>query len=138
VTHWPVALHVDAGLKTLAVQDCPAQIVPTLYFEQPPAPSQRPFVPQVGAFMSTQTPRGSTLSAAIIVHLPGADASAQLRQAPVQSVLQQTPSTQWLDAHSPAAAQLWPSAFGPHEPLTQTWPASHWAFVVHADVHVMP
>ena len=43
--------------------------------------------------MSWQTPRGSALPAAIDVHLPSADASAQLRQAPVQAVSQQMPST---------------------------------------------
>ena len=137
-TQRPVALHVDAGLKTLAAHDCPAQIVPTLYFAQPPAPSHRPFVPHEAAFMSTHAPRGSTLSAAMSVHFPGADASAQLRQAPAQAVLQQRPSTQFFEAHSPAVAQLWPSAFGPHEPATQTCPFSQSALVTHAAVHVIP
>jgi hypothetical protein len=93
-THWPVALQVEAGVKTAKAQVCGAQIVPILYFWQPPAPSHLPFVEQAAAVASLQTPRGSMLPAAVDVHLPGADASEQLRQEPVQSPSQHTPSTQ--------------------------------------------
>ena len=51
------------------------------------------------------------------VHGPSDDGSAQLRQAPVQAWSQQTPSTQWLLAQSPAAAQGWPFDFLPQLPL---------------------
>jgi hypothetical protein len=74
--------------------------------------------------MSWQTPRGSTLPAAIEVHLPGVDASEQLRHAPVQAVSQQTPSTQWVERHSVPIEQGWPFCLGPHRPLTQAWPVS--------------
>ena len=77
-----------------------AQMVPILYFWQPPAPSHLPLVEQAAGVMSWQTPRGSALPAGIAVHLPGADASEQLRQAPVQAMSQQTPSTQWVERHS--------------------------------------
>jgi hypothetical protein len=65
-----------------------------MYFWQLPAPSHLPFVEQAAAVRSTQTPRGSTFPTGIGVHFPGAEASAQLRQAPVQVPSQQTPSTQ--------------------------------------------
>jgi hypothetical protein len=101
-----------------------AQIVPILYFWQPPAPSHLPFVEQAAAVMSWQTPRGSALPAATEVHLPGAEASEQLRQAPVQAVSQQRPSTQWVERHSVPAEHGWPFCLGPHRPLTQAWPIS--------------
>jgi hypothetical protein len=108
----------------LRTQVSGAQIVPILYFWQPPAPSHFPFVEQAAAVMSWHTPRGSTLPAAVEVHLPGVDASEQLRQAPVQTVSQQTPSTQWVERHSVPIEHGWPFCFGPHSPLTQAWPVS--------------
>jgi hypothetical protein len=59
--------------------------VPVAYFAQPPAPSQRPLVPQLAAPWSLQTLRLSTVFAAMGVQVPRADASAQLRQAPPQA-----------------------------------------------------
>jgi hypothetical protein len=53
-----------------------------------------PFFPHDDAFSSTQTPRGSALPAAIATQRPGEPGSAQLRQAPVQALSQQIPSTQ--------------------------------------------
>jgi hypothetical protein len=108
----------------LAVQDSGAQIVPILYFWQPPAPSHLPLAAQLAAVMSTQTPRGSMLPAATSVHLPGVDGSAQLRQPPAQAVSQQVPSTQWVELHSGPAEQGCPFCLGPHRPLTQAWPTS--------------
>jgi hypothetical protein len=64
------------------------------YFWQLPAPSHLPFVEQAVAFLSTQTSRGSSLPLAIGVHLPGADASAQLLHAPAHSESQHRPSMQ--------------------------------------------
>jgi hypothetical protein len=57
------------------------------------------------------------------MHLPSDEGSAQLWQAPVQAVSQQTPSTQKLLAQSEAAAQVWPFCLGPQLPLTQAMPA---------------
>ena len=53
------------------------------------------------------------------MQVPRDDASAQLRQAPAQASAQQTPSTQKLLPHSPAAAQVCPFDLGPQLPLTQ-------------------
>jgi hypothetical protein len=47
-----------------------------------------------------QTPRLSAVAAPSGVHVPRAEASAQLRHAPPQVSLQHTPSTQNVDAHS--------------------------------------
>ena len=95
-----------------------------MYFWQPPEPSHLPFVAHAAAVVSWQTPRGSALPAAIEVHLPGAEASEQLRQAPVQAASQHTLSTQWVDRHSGPVEHGWPFCLGPHSPLTQACPAS--------------
>jgi hypothetical protein len=80
--------------------------------------------------------RGSAAPAAMGWQVPGAEASAQLRQAPWQASAQQTPSTQKPLAHSWAAAQVCPLDFGPQLPLTQLWPlaqsVSAWQWLMHA------
>jgi hypothetical protein len=68
--------------------------VPTGYVWQLPLPSHLPFLPHDDGFSSTQTARGSALPAAMATQRPGVPGSAQLRQAPVQALSQQTPSTQ--------------------------------------------
>ena len=113
-----------------------AHVVPVGYLRQPPAPSQVPLVPQEAAFRSTHIARGSATPAAIGWQVPGAEASAQLRQAPWQASAQQTPSTQKPLAHSPAPAQVCPFDFGPQLPLTQLCPlaqsASVWQWLTQA------
>src|SRR6185437_5296327 len=71
----------------------------------------------------------------LFLHMPGDEASAQLRQAPVQALSQQTPSTQNPERHSPAAAQVWPFSLGPQLPFTQARPVSQSAFVVQRELH---
>ena len=95
----------------------------TAYFAQPPAPSQRPFVPQEAAPWSLQMPRLSRLFAVTGVHVPRVEASAQLWHAPAQAWLQQTPSTQKPDAQSVAWVQVPPSCLGPQLWFTQAMPA---------------
>jgi hypothetical protein len=48
-THWPVLLQVEAPVYTLLAHLSPAHTVPVAYLAQPPAPSQRPFVPHEAA-----------------------------------------------------------------------------------------
>jgi hypothetical protein len=95
-----------------------------------------PSVPQELAVRSTQVLRGSSVPALASVHLPGADDSAQLLQAPSHASAQQTPSTQKPLAHWPAPAQVCPFDFGPQLPLTQPWPlaqsASVWQWLTQA------
>jgi hypothetical protein len=62
---------------------------------------------------------GSAAASATGEQVPREVERAQLWQAPVQAVEQQTPSAQKSLAHSLAAAQGWPSAFGPQLPFTQ-------------------
>jgi hypothetical protein len=113
----------------------PPHTVPVAYLLQPPAPSQRPFVPQLPAPRSLQTCRLSIVPAAMGVHVPRADASAQLLHAPVQASLQQTPSTQKLDAQSEACLQAPPGVSGPQLLLTQATPGAQSAFVAHVVLH---
>ena len=114
------------------------QIVPILYFWQPPAPSHLPLLAHRAAVVSRQTPRGSAFPAAIDVHLPGAEASAQLRQPPAQAVSQQTSSTQWVELHSVPAEHGWPFCLGPHKPLTHAWVPSQSASVTQTLLHAPP
>ena len=72
--------------------------------------------------MSLQTLRESLLPSGKLVQRPFEDGRAQLRQAPWQASVQQTPSTQNFDAHSELAAQAWPGCLGPQLPFTQAWP----------------
>jgi hypothetical protein len=112
------------------VQLSGAQVVPGSYLRQPVAPSHLPSVPQLLAPLSTQTLRGSTTPAGTGVQRPMAEGRAQLRQAPAQAPSQQTPSTQKLLTHSPAAVHGWPLGLGPQLPLWQTWPATQSASAV--------
>ena len=90
---------------------------------------------------SVQVRRGSADPAATIVQRPRELASAQLRQAPVQSVLQQIPGpvamsfTQCAFWHSAFALHGWPSTLGPQLPFTQAMPSAQSAFVVHLLLH---
>jgi hypothetical protein len=101
---------------------------------QPKLPSHFPLVPQVDAAWTAHRARGSGLSAATGVHLPGVDASAQLRHAPAHALSQQTPSTQKPDRHSCPLPQTCPSRLGPHVPLTHAIPSSHSSSFLHAVV----
>jgi hypothetical protein len=76
-----------------------------------------------------QTPWGSAPPAGLDAQVPSEVDSAQLRQEPVQAELQQTASTQKLEAHSLAAEQGCPFDLGPQLPLTQLWPLTQSSFV---------
>jgi hypothetical protein len=114
----------------------PEHTVPGAYLLQPPAPSQRPLVPQEAAPWSWQTPRLSTTPCVSGVHVPRDEASEQLRQAPSQAVLQQTPSVQKPDAHSVPFTHVPPGFLRPQLFLTHAMPATQSASVVHVGLHV--
>jgi len=64
---------------------------------------------------------------------PTAPETLQAWQASVQALLQQTPWAQYclpsiVYTHSLAALQEAPMGFSPHEPLTQVFGLTHWAF----------
>jgi len=101
------------------------------YFAQPPAPSQRPFVPHEAAPWFWQIEWLSRLFDGKGVQVPRVDASAQLWQAPPQALLQQTPSTQKPEAQSAAFMQEPPCCMGPQLWFTQAIPAVQSASVMH-------
>jgi hypothetical protein len=74
------------------------------------------------------------VSAATVEQVPGEVGSAQDWQVPVQAVVQQTPSTQKLLAHSLGAAHWAPGGFGPQVLLMQAVPVSQSATVSHTFV----
>ena len=113
------------------MHDSPTHRVPAWYLLQPPAPSHRPSVPHDDAPWSLHILRASEVPAGIDVHVPADPASAQLRHAPPQAWLQQTPSTQNPDAHSDACEQAPPFCFGPQLFFTQAIPGAQSAFVLH-------
>jgi hypothetical protein len=117
------------------VHDSGAHTVVTGYFWHPPAPSHLPFVPHVVPPMSLHMARGSALPATTGVHLPRVAASAQLRHAPLQSVSQQRPSTQWPLSQTASPVQALPSLIFPHEPSLHRWPGSHWESPVQPTLH---
>jgi hypothetical protein len=107
------------------------QTVPAGYFRQAPAPSHLPSVAHIAAVVSLQTPCGSAPPAAIDVQVPSEPGTAQLRQAPVQVVSQQTPSAQCALTQSASAVQDWPFTFCPQVPtvapvgIVQLCPGAH-------------
>ena len=96
-----------------------AHSVPVRYLWHPPEPSQVPSVPHDEACWSVQTPCGSAEPSGTGAQVPSEVESEQLRQVPVQSLSQQTPSAQKPLPHSVPAEQGWPSDFGPQLPFTQ-------------------
>jgi hypothetical protein len=138
VTQAPAPSQVEACVSTLDVQLSALHTDPAAYFWQAPLPSHLPLVPQEATPMSVHMRRGSLLPPGVMVQVPGAEARAQLRQAPVQALLQQTPSTQKPERHSPAPPQVWPGSLGPQLPFTQARPVSQSALVVQRELHAPP
>jgi len=105
--------------------------VPVAYFAHPPAPSQRPFVPQLALPRSWHTLRLSAVFAASGVQVPRAEDSAQLLHAPAQASLQQTPSVQKPEAQSAAFVHAPPFVCVPQLWFWQAMPGAQSAFVAH-------
>jgi hypothetical protein len=112
-----------------------AQTVVVVYFWQAPAPSHLPFVPHEELPWSVQVAWGSAPLAATGVQRPSDEVSAHDTQAPVQAVLQQTPSAHRPLAQSPPAAHVWPFCLGPQLPFTQACPLTQSALLVHRLMH---
>jgi hypothetical protein len=79
--------------------------------------------------------RGSAFPATTEVHVPRVLGSEQLRQAPLQSVSQQTPSTQWLLSHAASPVQGLPMLILPHDPFLQRCPISQSASTLQSTLH---
>jgi hypothetical protein len=65
-------------------------------------------------------------------HVPLRSGSAHETQPPPHATLQQTPSAQKPEAHSPPFVQLAPFIFMPQLPPTHCWPFAHWLDCVQA------
>ncbi len=76
--------------------------------------SHSPVVPQDVDASWAQA--GSAFPAWSGVQVPSRPTVLQARQAPVQELLQQYPSTQWVEAHSASAMHREPFIFGPQLP----------------------
>jgi hypothetical protein len=76
-------------------------------------PLHFPSVPHCEVPSSMQIPRGSLTPGGTIVHNPGVAPRLQVRQAPVHSSLQQTPSTHWPLSQSGLLVQEAPIGFRP-------------------------
>jgi hypothetical protein len=111
VSHEPLA-HVPGlvSVDDMSGHEAGAQVVPFGYFWQPPAPSHLPFVPQLGAWLSTQAPFGSTVPAATAKHVPACVPTLQAWHDPQAPLPQHTLSTQWAVPHWLSAVQGMPAA----------------------------
>jgi hypothetical protein len=111
ITQVPLPLHVEAGVSAPAAQEAGRQTEPAAALEQPPAPLHVPVCPQLSDDSLLQTWCGSITPEPTGPHSPFWLGSAQLTQAPLHAVLQQMPSAQNPDAHSPAQSQAPPRPF---------------------------
>jgi len=105
-----------AMFSLLPVQYGVAHTVPTGASAQLPTPSQRPVSPQPSP-LAVQTWCGSATPTSVGQQTPVLDGSAHDTQAPVQAVLQQTPSAQKPDWQSSAFPQGAPSNRLPQLPV---------------------
>jgi hypothetical protein len=103
---------------------------------QAPVPSQAPLKPQGGA--GGQPPCGSAAPAGTGVQAPALPLTLHDAHRPQLVDEQQTPSTQLPLSQSPAAAQIWPRRFFPHEPALQNIPFAQSASTAQAARHAVP
>jgi len=115
----PVPLHDRVDIKVDPVQLAPAHCVPAAYSRQPPAPLQKPSVPQLFAPWSLHWPSGSE-PVGTLVQVPSVPASPHDWQVPVQAVPQQNPCWHSPVRHSVPEEQAVPVGFFVHAPSTQT------------------
>jgi len=117
--HIPVPLHERAAVSADPVHVWEAQVVPVPYRRQPPAPLQKPSVPQLDAPWSVHWFSGSR-PVGTLVHVPRLPASAHDWQVPAQALAQQTPCSHRLVAQSLGAVQVMPVGRFVQAPITQT------------------
>src|SRR5262245_46737590 len=109
VLHTPPPSHTIA-ISVPAVQLEAPHVVPAAYFWQPPAPSHRPFVPQLFIGCIGQPGGLGVPAAAIGRHEPAMLATLQDRHGPAHTATsQQTLSTQLPELHSLLSVQAVPS-----------------------------
>ena len=117
--HTPAPLHMDAAVAVAPVHAAATQTVLAPQLRHAPPPSQTPSLPHVDCAVAEHMPRGLVPLPAG-VHVPMLPTCAQVLQAPVQAVLQHTPSTQLPLAHTLPVVHAVPFvSFGTHEPAGQ-------------------
>jgi hypothetical protein len=135
VTHAPMPLQTEAGVRTPSEHDPAAQVVPREYRSQPPVPSHRPVCPQVEAMSLRQMPLGSGVPVATGVQVPTLRTRLQLTHGPSQALVQQTPSTQKPLAQSSLLVRPSKDRMK-HDPFVQGRPPSHCASLVQEFKHL--
>lgn len=100
--------------------------VPDAHFRQPPAPLQKPSLPQLEARDVAHMPLGSLTPSATGEQVPRLLVRVHDTHGPLHAPSQQTPCAEQTNpaAHSGVAAQAAPFGLRPHEPLMQTAPSA--------------
>jgi hypothetical protein len=114
--HWPMPLHCPPLTTASPSQLPPLQTVPAGQFRQAPRPSHLPSSKQLDESAASHAPlllAPGLAPVGRLVQVPSEPVPAQVLQASVQAVEQQTPSAQKLLAHSDAQVQLWPASLPP-------------------------
>ena len=120
-----VGVNVVVPLSQLAFRHA----VPCPYLWQVPA-LQSPLVPQDEVACTMHISAGSGALLGTFAQVPFEAGSAHDLQASLQSVEQQTPWAQMLEAHSLLSEQMAPGIFLPHELPLQTFPVEQLASTV--------
>jgi hypothetical protein len=131
--HVPIPSQVAAlvSVEEPIGQDAARHAVLVPHLRQAPIPLHTPSLPQLDSGCAAQPPPSSALLFGMLVQVPTDCWTAQLRQTPVHSLLQQTLFTQKPDLHSSLSPQGTPSSLRPHIPISQRRVATHWALSVH-------
>jgi hypothetical protein len=114
-------------------QEVDSHLLFSLKYEQEPAPSHNPVVPQ--GEDDRESHIGSAMFSSMNLQRPAEPVWLQDWQACLHSMLQHTPSVQKPETHSSSTSHGNPLSFFPHEPFEHCWPAAHSALVEQLDVH---
>jgi hypothetical protein len=114
--HVPAPSQVPGCVTSSSPHTGGEQIVSAGYLAQAPKPSQVPVWLQLVRPWFTQMPRASRVPASVDQQVPRRPTWLHDTQGPSQATLQQTPSAQWLDAHSLSAAHTAARGFLPQLP----------------------
>jgi hypothetical protein len=127
----PSQKAASASSGSPAGQEAGRQSVLVPHCRQPPAPSQRPSLPQLLSGMGAQLACGSAPPAGTFTQLPSDPATAQLLQRTPQAESQQTPSTQKPELQSGPPLHALPLLLVPQRPLLSHWLGGwHWPLSV--------
>jgi hypothetical protein len=141
VTVWqlPAPSHRRGGVSVEPVQLPATHWVVDAQYRHLPVPSHIPSSPQV---VDTDAMHCAAATGAVpfgtLVQVPTLFATVHDWQVPVQALLQQTPCTQLLEAHSVPAAQVRPSGLSVQAPPLQMLGATQSASALQVALHDVP